>query len=412
VTTGRWTGDATLEGRRKAVEDDLSNTNLFREVEFTCIGADGLQRLYSQTKNAIAREFVFANRTVAPEIAGVTQAYLGFIPAKEFISIIRDEDGDIIHSIFYDNVRDWLGETEINVEVGNTLTSDAKARFALMNNGVTVIARALQLTGNRFHIEDFQIVNGCQTSHILFNHREHIDDSVMVPIRLIATQDETVVESIIRATNRQTEVKAEQFFAVTEFAKQLETYFQTFPDAHKLFYERRSRQYDRSEIERTRIVTPRNMVRAFASMFLNEPERTTRNYARLLERIGGAIFAKGQRPDPYYVAAFALYKLEYLFRSQRLDTKYKVARYHILLAARLLGNPAPLPRFNARDIEGYCRVLMTCLWDHQRADDLLAQAAAAVDAVAGAELKSDNIRTQPFTERLERHCAGEKANGA
>ena len=119
----------------------------FGDVEFTCLGADGIQRLYSQTKNAIAREFTFVNRTVAPEIKGVTQAYLGFISAQEFIGIIRDENGDIIHSIFYDNVRDWQGENAVNMEIG-TLTSDHKARFALMNNGVTVIARNLYINWN------------------------------------------------------------------------------------------------------------------------------------------------------------------------------------------------------------------------------------------------------------------------
>jgi hypothetical protein len=406
VTTGRWTNDITLEGRRKAAEDDLRATNLFRDVEFVCVGADGIQRLYSQTKNAIAREFTFSNRTLAPEINGVTQAYLGFISATEFVSIIRDEDGDIIHSIFYDNVRDWQGGNPVNLEISGTLISDHKSRFALMNNGVTIIARNLQLTGNKFHIEDFQIVNGCQTSHVLFNQREHIDETVMIPIRLISTQDEGVVESIIRATNRQTEVKAEQFFAVTEFAKRLETFFQTFANGYKLFYERRSRQYDRLDIERTRIVTPRNLIRAFASMFLNVPHGTTRNYARLLDRIGSDIFAEGHSLEPYYVAAFSLYKLEYLFRAQRLDSKYKPARYHILLAARLLANPAQAPKMNARDMPDYCKKITDVLWDTATADGLLARAAQAVETVAAGDLRSDNVRTQPFTERLTKHCVG------
>jgi len=405
VTTGRWTGEAALEARRKAAEDDLRNTILFRDVEFSCVGADGIQRLYSQTKNAIAREFTFSNRTVAPEIAGVTQAYLGFISALEFISIIRDEDGDIIHSIFYDNVRDWQGENAVNTEIGGTLTSDHKSRFALMNNGVTVIARNLQLTGNKFHIEDFQIVNGCQTSHVLFNQRDHVDSAVMIPIRLISTQDEGVVESIIRATNRQTEVRAEQFFAVTEFAKQLEAFFQTFANGRKLFYERRSRQYDRLDIERTRIVTPRNMIRAFASMFLNEPHRTTRNYARLLDRVGTDIFAQGHRPEPYYVAAFTLYKLEFLFRTSRLDPKYKPSRYHVLLAARLLANPVPMPKMNAHDMEKYCKAITDILWDADGADKLLAKAAAAVETAAGGDLSGDNVRTQKFTEELVNQLA-------
>jgi hypothetical protein len=406
ATTGRWTGEANLEARRKAAEDDLRALNLFKDVEFSCVGADVLQRLYSQTKNSIAREFTFVNRTVAPEIAGVSQAYLGFISAPEFVSIVKDEDGDVIRSIFYDNVRDWQGDNPVNTEIGDTLKSDHKARFALMNNGVTVIARNLQLTGNKFHIEDFQIVNGCQTSHVLFNNEDLLDETVMIPLRLISTQDERVVESIIRATNRQTEVNAEQFFAMTEFAKQLEAFFQTFQNGKKLFYERRSRQYDRLDIERTRVVTPRNMIRAFASMFLNEPYRTTRNYARLLDRIGTDIFAEGHKLEPYYVAAYSLYKLEYMFRVNKLDSALKPARYHLLLAARIIANKAALPRMNARDMTAYCKVITDILWDAAAAEELFTKAADAVSAVAAGDLSGDNIRTQPFTDKLMKHCAG------
>ena len=83
-TTGKWTGDQTLEARRQGVISDLQATNLFREVTFTPLGADGIQKLYRQTKNAISREFLFENRVVVPEIPGVTQAYLGFLPVPEF----------------------------------------------------------------------------------------------------------------------------------------------------------------------------------------------------------------------------------------------------------------------------------------------------------------------------------------
>jgi hypothetical protein len=36
-------------------------------------------------------------------------------------------------------------------------------------------------TGSKFVIEDFQIVNGCQTSHVLFDNRDKLDESVLVP---------------------------------------------------------------------------------------------------------------------------------------------------------------------------------------------------------------------------------------
>jgi len=67
-------------------------------------------------------------------------------------------------SIFYENVRDWQEYNSVNSEIKGSLESEPqKARFALMNNGVTIIAKTLRATGNRFHIEDFQIVNGCQS---------------------------------------------------------------------------------------------------------------------------------------------------------------------------------------------------------------------------------------------------------
>jgi hypothetical protein len=405
ATTGTWVGDSVLESRLKAVVDDLTTTSLFREVTFTPLGADGIQKLYRQTKNAIEREFIFENRVTIPEVPGVTQAYLGFLPVPELLKIVTDDNGEMIGSLFYSNPRDWQDYNEVNSEIKSTLESDAKSRFVLMNNGITIIARDVRPTGNKFVIEDYQIVNGCQTSHVLFDQADNKDKSVAVPVRLIGTQDETVINAIIRATNRQTQVTEDQFFALQEFPKQLEQFFQTFPVQQRLYYERRSRQYDRLAIEKTRVITQPNVIKAFAAMFLEEAHRTTRNYSALKARVGKEIFGKGHRMEPYYTAAFALYKLEYLFRSGKLEPKYKPARFHILLAVRLLGNPAPLPRFmNSREMESYCTPILTTLWDSTTSDELITRAAKVVDSAASGNFNRDNIRTEPTTKSVIALC--------
>lgn len=404
ATTGTLTSDTILEGRRTSAIDDLMSTNLFREVTFTLLGAEGIQKLYRQTKNAIAREFIFENRVVIPEVPGVTQAYLGFLPVTELMKIIADDNDEMIGGLFYSNPRDWQDYNEVNTEIKNTLATDAKNRFVLMNNGITIIARDVRPTGNKFVIEDYQIVNGCQTSHVLFEQADKADKSVMVPVRLIGTQDETVINAIIRATNRQTEVKEDQFFALQEFPKALELFFQTFQNPQKLYYERRSRQFDRLAIEKTRIITQPYVIKAFAAMFLNEPHRTTRNYAGLKAKVGGDIFGKTHKMDPYYTAAFALYRLEYLFRTGKLEAQYKPARFHILLATRILGNPDPLPKMNSKDMEKYCKVIMEKLWEASKSDELLAQAATIVGQVANGNFHRDNIRTEPFTQKVIAQC--------
>lgn len=404
ITTGTWAGDVNLEARRVAVEDDLRALQIFRKIEFSCIGASGVQNLYRQTKNKVSKEFIFANRTLLPEIDGVTEAYLGYVPFSEFMSIVKDDDDNIIHSIFYDNVRDWQDYNDVNSEIRNTLQSHEKTRFVVMNNGVTIIARSMRkLRGDKLQIEDFQVVNGCQTSHVLFDQRGSINDSVSIPLRLIATSDDSVINSIVRATNRQTKVDEEQFFALTEFAEKLESYFQTFQDQRKLYYERRSRQYAHLQLQNSKITTHGNLVRAVASMFLEIPHQTTRSYKSLKERIGRDMFVEGHRLEPYYVAAFALYRLETYFKGI-VDTKLKPARFHVLLAVRILSNPAALPRMNSHDMDRYCNAIMQLLWDNASSEDLFKRAADAVAEVAAGNYHRDNIRTQPFTDQIMRKC--------
>src|SRR6202162_2903794 len=133
VTTGKWIDDQALEARRENAVSDLLALRVFREVTFTPVGADLLQTLYNETKNSIHREFLFPNRTPIPEVEGVKEAYLGFVAAPTFLKIIEDEDGEIIKSIFYDNVRDWQGESpgHVNAEISATVRSDHKDRFVL-----------------------------------------------------------------------------------------------------------------------------------------------------------------------------------------------------------------------------------------------------------------------------------------
>ena len=407
VTTGRWEHDPDLIARTNAIIKDLEKATLFSSVEFNPVGADGIRSLYLQARNAIQRDFDFVNKAVVPPIDNVKEAYIGILPIQQVLAILRDDEGDITKSIFYDNVRDWQDYNDVNNEIRSTLLSENNRRFALMNNGITIISRGLMQVGNRFTIEDFQIVNGCQTSHVLFEAaKDHtLSDSIMVPLRLIVTQDENVINDIIRATNRQTEVKDEQFFALTEFPKQLEAFFNAFSDGQRLYYERRSRQYDSQAVEKTRVVTQANLTRAFTAMFLSDPHTVSRSYKTIRAKLGDEIFGKNHQPAPYYVAAFALYRLEYLFRSHKIAPQYNPARYHIIYAVRLLTNSDPLPQMNSNAMKTYCDTITTALWDSSRSDEVFTLAVAAIDQAAeGLGYSRDVIRTLPFTQRVMKAC--------
>lgn len=409
VTTGKWQEGGDLSTRASSEVNYLEATGMFSKVEFHPVGVDQIQKLYNQTKNAITREFVFAQKTVVPDVHGVKEAYLGFLPASDFLKLVCDEDEKkIIKSLFYENVRDWAGYNQINKEMRETLTSGVKDRFILMNNGVTIIARTLQTTGNKFVMGDFYVVNGCQTSHVLHDNQELLNESVRIPVRLICTQDEGVIESIIKATNRQTEVRDDQFFAMKDFAKKLELYFKSFPIDQRLYYERRSHQFDNQDIARIRIVVHQNLVRAVGAMFLGEPHITTRTFRQLSAKVGKEMFADTDNPDPYYVSALALYRLEQLFNSKIIEAKYKAARFQILFASRLLMDGKSAPKMNSHEIVKRCEAMREWLWDDAKVEKLFADAIAAVEKVAGAKWDRDSIRTEPVTKAILESFAPKK----
>ena len=322
--------------------------------------------------------------------------------------MVENDNGEVLTSLFYDNVRHWQEWNPVNSEMRETLRSPDRARyFPLLNNGVTIVARRIRPTANKFLLEDYQVVNGCQTSYVLHECRAGLDDDVMVPVRLIATQDDNIKNAIIKATNRQTQVTEDQLFALSDFPKKLEAYFPTFEGKKKLYYERRSRQYNGvANIEKVRVINMTVLVRAFAAIFRVLPHRTTRNYKALLRGVGTDIFNKNHCLEPYYVAAFAHYRLEFLFRNQILPAELKPARYHMLLAYRILVNGETLPPMTSHEMERHCCVLMDSLWDDDASKKHFEHAAAHVRAVAGGNLHRDNIRTEPFTEALLKRMRG------
>lgn len=168
------------------------------------------------------------------------------IPFKEFKKIIVDEN-DRIQNVFEDNVRDFQGDSnDVNKRILSTITGESVDLFSVLNNGVTIVTNSLNNTGDTFTIKDYQIVNGCQTSNVMYNNRtsENIDE-IHSPIKIIATENEDIKNQITFATNSQTQIKKEQLASVTQFQRYLEQYYNSFEGDKRHYYERRSKQYNR-----------------------------------------------------------------------------------------------------------------------------------------------------------------------
>jgi hypothetical protein len=55
-------------------------------------------------------------------------------------------------------------------------------------------------------------------------------------------------------------------------------------------------------------------------------------------------------------------------------------------------------------MERYAKALTDIFWDLDKAEKLLKEAAEVVDRAASGNLDKDNVRTQPFTEKVRTEC--------
>ncbi|WP_250009042.1 AIPR family protein [Actinoplanes sp. M2I2] len=403
VTTGVWTKDAHLEAKRSAASKRLTDTQLFRDVEVRAVGAQDLIRLDQRAASAASARITLTRKVTVPPVPGVKQAFLALLPAKDLVNnLLTDDNGNMRRGIFEDNVRDFQQyDNRVNSEIRHTLESEIGRReFAVLNNGVTVVAQRVDSSGDVFDIRDYQVVNGCQTCHVLFDQRAVLDDSVFVSLRLIQSSDDEVISRIVQATNQQTAVTEDDLAARTRFHRTLESYFAHQPLERRLFYERRAGMYTARTITKTRIVTRSQLARSYAAMFINGMVGVG-VYSQLRRSHGDLIFQENHDPLPYYVSAAAFYRIEWLFRNRRLPSTYGPLRFHLLSGIRLSLTGAQSPR-DAKGIHRVCKSIADLAWNSNAAENLIASFIPIVHSVAGKVNITDVARDKAFGERFQR----------
>ena len=406
VTTGKWQHDTKLLARIDNEKEALLEQNIFESVEFRAIDARALQKLYAKAKNRLSKTIDFLSKVTLPTLPSIQESYLGFLPVSEYLKLITDDTGAVVKGLFYDNVRDYQGDNPVNQEINETLQSPSQQMFVLMNNGVTVVAESISKTGDTFTIEDYQIVNGCQTSHVLFQNRDNISSDVHIPLKLIVSKDSDVKNQIIKATNRQTPVKTEELTALTDFQKALEEYYVAATGNCQLYYERRSQQYRASTgIEKIRIVSISNQIRSFASMFLGLPHQASRYYGTLLKSIESKIFVKGHPLAAYYASALALYRLEAFLRRKSIDSRYRPFKYQLLALARVAISGDGMPAMTSNKFEKYCNGLVESLKDEKKCLTGFKKAIAALDTVLVGDYSRDRAKDASLRTAAEASLA-------
>jgi len=406
ATTGAWGKPSDLVRIISTQINSLTNTGLFASVDFAPLDRESLTTYWIQTRSPVEATFTVKGYVPIPNITGVEEAYLTVASAKEFVEkVLQGDDGRIRSHVFEQNVRAFLGDDNpVNSNISKGLVdASSRDRFAILNNGITLVSPDVKVQANRVSVSDFQIVNGCQTSHMLFRNKALLTDDVYVSVKVIEVEDPEIVAQVVQATNSQSDVEDTQFLSLSPFVRKIEAYFNTFVSEEekdrRLYFERRTRQYAGIEIGRNRVFDIQRLARAYAAMFLDVPHLAARYPTQTLKEKAGELYQSNHKEISYYTAALALYRLELSFNNDYVPASYKSKKWHLLMAMKY-GISGKTPNLNSNGLEVYCQKILTALESGGKASATpFIQAKDLLDSLGTAS--RDRLKGQVYTDAIK-----------
>ncbi|EBI3996220.1 AIPR family protein [Salmonella enterica] len=369
-TSGVYNNEREIEASFKILNKTCENADIFNDIEVFPMGRKELMKLWSSISDKNEASIQLIDYIGINEMPGIPQAYISIVKAKEFLEkIAMDDEGNIREEVFDENVRAFLGDDNpVNKDIAKTLHSEKSKQFAVLNNGVTIIAPEIAIQSNTkvMHLTNYQIINGCQTTNTLYEHYADLNDNVELVVKFIESQDTDVAIEIVTATNNQSAVENEAFYALREKARLIQKFFdiQRNDEAkEKLFFERRENEYRNKSIQTTKIYDIKELARCFISVFKLRPHDASR-YVKKVLNTSDIVFDDKDNECAYHCAAYICYKFNTLINGRKNDApKYNRLRWHIaMLYPWVVFGKVETPDPSSKKITAYCdKVLKTLL---------------------------------------------------
>lgn len=403
VTTGLYQKPEAIEAAKNEFVRQLKELGYFSEIDFQFLGRDEVTKLWVNTYSGVTSKLSMFSNAPLPSINGIEEAYLAVVKAKDFVNeLLVNEDGNLRSNVFEENVRAFLGaENSVNTAISDTINSTkTSSRFPVLNNGITIVSEDVRVQGSILHLQNYQIVNGCQTSNVLFENRNNLEDDLMVNLKIVETSNEDVFSELVRATNSQTQVDETQFISLRPVVKRVENYFNTYEGQDgRIYFERRDRQYIGKDVPSIRIFSVNIAAKAVCAMFIERPELSYRYPKRMYELFTDKIFAEDVKEVVFYTACLTLYRLHLLVASADIPQNMRKYKWHILLLVRSIICGKGNAQINSKKIEAECSKIIQALAKHgETVKDPFNKAVAIIQSFP--DITDDRLKRQAIMDEM------------
>lgn len=236
-----------VEDVRKGFENGLHQ---FRYVEFHYFDQEELvNKLLERKYRRVDGKLTFIDRQYFERSDGGVKGVVATIAATDLALLVSDptDQTRVNEDAFNDNVRIYQKQNRINQGILDTALSDDNYEFWYLNNGINLVCEECIYQPNsrspRVILKDFQVVNGGQTTHALFEAYQKNAaklDNVLLLVRICETKrNNPIADRISETTNSQTPVTTRDLHANDRIQRKLEEEFRSLG----FFYERKAKQF-------------------------------------------------------------------------------------------------------------------------------------------------------------------------
>lgn len=337
--------NSELETEKKKILSRNDFDFQFNLNDIHILQTDDLKGYYEKIDKFLEVLVEFNSEITLAEKTDIPVSFVSVLSFSELKKVIVSDEGNgfLREKLFVENVRSKIENSTVNDEILATLNDDSKRPYFLyMNNGITILCERVkrhEVSRNKFYIKHPRIINGCQTSHILYDYylsKPEEADKVEVMAKIISTTNPDLKKDIIYATNNQNSIDKD-LETLNVFHSKLEEYF-IGRDTLGIYFERLRGQY--SEVTpQYKVLTKELIAKAYISILLKEPHLMKSNAISKIEKYREAdkIFnqIEEQSLESYYYAGALYFLMNNVLSNNIIQLKSKTMDMHILLACDL-----------------------------------------------------------------------------
>lgn len=270
-------------------------------------------------------------------VDGDSKAVIAPILARELVALQGIED----QSLFAYNVRGPLGRTSVNKDLVKSIKDQRLHKaFPLFHNGVTIITKQLDVSEGVISIQDYYVVNGCQSISSLYGNKSSISDDLKLLTKFIQMDpSSSEAKQITEFSNNQNGVRARDFKSNSQTQIRLRTEISQHYGGHYSY------EIKRGEVRGEGEMISNEEAGLYMMAFdLREPWGTFRKY-EVFEDKHTALFS---RPEATADRIVLLRVIDEEIKKQlpkltnQLLAKYPLTRYMIMYILRELFDDDPV----------------------------------------------------------------------